>query len=236
MNNTNLTVATKPVALTFSKSLPVDDPERVLDYAHKAAKALTAVINSKPRQTIIGGERYLTFEDWQTIARFYGTTVGIEWARPVLKDGKTFGFEAKAVAYNRDGGIISSAEASCLREEPNWQDKPAFQVKSMCQTRAAAKCLRNVFSWVVVLAGFRTCPAEELEEYEQPTDGVNASENFRSWENRDKITDKQEKLLRSLILEKVDIEQEREEMLAGLQELSKHDASEQINRLIGGSV
>lgn len=40
---------------------------------------------------------------------------------------------------------------------------PLFQLKSMAQTRACAKALRNVLSWVVVLAGYRPTPAEELE-------------------------------------------------------------------------
>lgn len=42
--------------------------------------------------------------------------------------------------------------------------KPLFQLKSMAQTRAGAKALRSVFSWVVVLAGFKPTVAEELNE------------------------------------------------------------------------
>lgn len=40
---------------------------------------------------------------------------------------------------------------------------PLFQLKSMAQTRAAAKALRNVLAWVVVLAGYKPTPAEELD-------------------------------------------------------------------------
>lgn len=40
---------------------------------------------------------------------------------------------------------------------------PLFQLASMAQTRACAKALRNVLSWVAVLAGYRPTPAEELE-------------------------------------------------------------------------
>lgn len=39
---------------------------------------------------------------------------------------------------------------------------PLFQLSSMSQTRACAKVLRNVLSWVVVLAGYKATPAEEL--------------------------------------------------------------------------
>lgn len=41
---------------------------------------------------------------------------------------------------------------------------PLFQIASMAQTRAAAKALRNVLSWVVALAGYGTTPAEELDD------------------------------------------------------------------------
>lgn len=39
---------------------------------------------------------------------------------------------------------------------------PLFQLKSMAQTRANAKALKNRFAWIVVLAGFSATPAEEM--------------------------------------------------------------------------
>lgn len=41
---------------------------------------------------------------------------------------------------------------------------PLFQLRSMAQTRACAKALRNVLAWVVVLAGYRPTPAEEMTQ------------------------------------------------------------------------
>ena len=49
------------------------------------------------------------------------------------------------------------------QDESNWSSKPLFQLKSMAQTRACAKALRNVLAWVVVLAGYTPAPAEEME-------------------------------------------------------------------------
>ncbi|KKN17885.1 hypothetical protein LCGC14_0961440, partial [marine sediment metagenome] len=137
------------------------DPEKEIEYAAKAAKALTTVIACKKRKVMIQGEQYIEFEDWQTIARFYNSSVGVKWTKEIHREGKLIGFEAKANVY-RNGIIISSAEASCLRDEPNWKSKPEFQLKSMAQTRASAKALRNVFAWVVVMAGYKTTPAEEM--------------------------------------------------------------------------
>jgi hypothetical protein len=39
---------------------------------------------------------------------------------------------------------------------------PLFQLRSMAQTRACGKALSNLFKWVVVLAGYKPTPAEEM--------------------------------------------------------------------------
>lgn len=51
---------------------------------------------------------------------------------------------------------------------------PLFQLRSMAQTRACAKALRNVVAWVVVLAGYKPTPVEELQS--QPDDVVDIEE------------------------------------------------------------
>jgi len=140
------------------------DPEKQVEFATRAARALTSIISKKAKKVIMNGEQYLEFEDWQTIARFYNITVGVEWAKEINREGKLAGFEAKANVYNAQGVVISSAEASCLKDEPNWSRKPEFQLKSMSQTRASAKALRNVLAWVVVLAGYKPTPAEEITD------------------------------------------------------------------------
>ncbi len=55
----------------------------------------------------------------------------------------------------------------CVGEEK----VPLFQLRSMAQTRAQAKVLRNVLSFVPVLAGYRPTPAEELAVTYEPNDG-----------------------------------------------------------------
>jgi hypothetical protein len=47
---------------------------------------------------------------------------------------------------------------------------PLFQLASMAQTRAAAKVHRQVLAWVVVLAGYKPTPAEELDSKTQVLD------------------------------------------------------------------
>jgi hypothetical protein len=146
-------------------------PDIVLEEARKAAAALQSVIANKPKKVIIRGEQYLEYEDWATCGRFYGVTAKIEWSRPVDENCMPIdansplipsGFEARAVVVNSSGMEVSAAEALCMRSEEQWADRPIFQLKSMAQTRACSKALRNVLAWVVVLAGYRATPAEEM--------------------------------------------------------------------------
>ena len=139
-------------------------PEVILDEAAKAAQALRNVIEQKPNKVVINGETYLTFEDWQTLGRFYGVTAAARTTSPV-EDGRARGYEAHAEAILvSTGQVISSADAMCLDDEKMWRDKPLFQLRSMAQTRACAKAFRNVLSWVVVMAGYSPTPAEEMLE------------------------------------------------------------------------
>jgi hypothetical protein len=161
-------------------------PETILAEAHKAAVALQDVIKNKKDPVMMNGQQYLEYEDWQTVGRFYGITAKVETVEYVSY-GSVRGFSASAVALRADGFELSRATGDCLSDEPKWATKPKyewrdkeggggrekvhvgeenvplFQLKSMAQTRACAKALRNVLAWVVVLAGYRATPAEELE-------------------------------------------------------------------------
>lgn len=143
-------------------------PEIVLEEARAAATALKQVIDSKPKKVTFNGETYLENEDWLTVARFYGVTSRIRGTNFVEYgegDNKVVGFEAIAEAYSvQNGDVISMAESMCLSDERNWSSKPLFQLRSMAQTRASSRVLRQVFGWVVVLAGYKATPAEEMVE------------------------------------------------------------------------
>lgn len=138
------------------------DPEKQLEFAHKAATALMKRVNGKKRQVVINGKQYLEFGDWQTLARFFGATVGTEWTQPIMdSSNKLIGFEARAIV-TQNGQVISSAEARCMRSEKRWGTADEYAVNSMAQTRASAKALRNGFGWVAELAGYSSTPAEEM--------------------------------------------------------------------------
>ena len=157
------------------------DPNRVLAEAHRAARALKDVVSKKEKPVIMNGEQYLEFEDWQTLAKFYNVTAKVTETKYVEFPGGVRGYEAKAVAFHGPTGIdVSAAESMCLNDEDKWSTRakyeyqngkrvkvgevtvPLFQLKSMAQTRACAKALRNCLAWVVVLAGYKPSVAEEM--------------------------------------------------------------------------
>ena len=134
------------------------DPEQQLRYATKAANALMRVV--KPRK--IGGKDYLEYGGWQILGRFFGSTAAVESTKRLLNDkGEFWGYEARAQVLQH-GNIISSAEAVCLNTERNWKTRDEFALKSMAQTRACSKALRNAYGWVAELAGLASTPAEEM--------------------------------------------------------------------------
>ena len=137
-------------------------PEIVLQEAAKAAQALREVIERKPNKCVINGKTFLQFEDWQTLGRFYGVTAAAR-TTAYIEQGRVRGYECHAEAIRADGQVISAAQAMCMDDESKWSDKPLFQLRSMAQTRAQAKVLRNVLAWVVVMAGYAPTPAEEMD-------------------------------------------------------------------------
>jgi len=138
-------------------------PAAVLAEAQKAAAALKDVIARKPKPVVINGEQYLEFEDLQTVGRFYGYTAGSEGQPEFVELGGARGFKATAIAIDSRGIVRSRATAYCMDDEDRWGKAPTYQLASMAQTRANAKALRNVLSWVTVLAGYKATPAEEMD-------------------------------------------------------------------------
>ncbi len=148
-------------------------PENVLAEAIMAAKALQDVVSRKKKPVVMNGEIYLEFEDWQTVGRFYGITAKEDGDSETVEINGAIGFKASSVALRSDGAVISRATAFCLNDETNWKTKPLFQLASMAQTRANSKVLRNVLAWVVVLAGYKPTPAEEMTGQEgKPPVGI----------------------------------------------------------------
>lgn len=146
---------------TKAITLRKQSPKQITAFGLKASKQLMDIVTQTNWTVNIQGNKYLRFEGWQTVGKFFGYTVKTEDTKYV-EFGEAKGFEAKAVVLDSTGIVIGGAEAICMNDEKNWKDKPLYALKSMAQTRASAKAFRQILSWVVVLAGYSPTPMEEM--------------------------------------------------------------------------
>jgi hypothetical protein len=136
-----------------------DDPDLVLARSVKVADLLKDVIAKKKLVLKIGQSEYIRFEGWTTLGALVGLFAQTEWTRPLADDA---GWEAAVVVKNAQGAVFGRAEAQCLRAEKNWKNRDDFALRSMSQTRAAAKAFRMPLGFIAVLGGYEATPAEEM--------------------------------------------------------------------------
>ena len=150
------------------EAMPVkSNPEEVIAMGQKMAYALKKVLQQNNWTVKIGPSEHLRFEAWQTLGSFFGFVPTVLSVEPMMHKDRVVGYicwaGVKRIGDDEDR-IVCKAMASCSRDEPNWKNKPDFQLRSMAQTRACAKALRQFLSWIVALAGYDPTPAEELED------------------------------------------------------------------------
>lgn len=178
-------------------------PVKMVKDGQRAAKALMDVIRQNPRWAIkFGGNKdeYLVFEAWQTVAQFFGCAVDTSDKPEYKQYGDAQGFEAVAKVIDKKTGLkIGGATALCMNDEKNWSQKPLFQLESMAQTRAGSKALRNQFSWVVVLAGYKATPAEEMMGVDPSKPPLSTTDNRPQAQTMPGASEKQIKLLKDFV-------------------------------------
>jgi len=140
-----------PTAAEFQESI---------DRAGQIATILARIIRDKQLSVAIGAGEHIRIEAWRTLAEASGYAVSTgerDWDGP--------GRKAWARLIRKaDGMIISTADEECGTDDKDkeWWDKTGFVQSGMAQTRAASRVCRNVLDWVVVLAGYKTTPVEEM--------------------------------------------------------------------------
>ena len=147
-----------PVPAAPAVLFPSAEPQDIVRHASAVARALAPVIDDRRLYTDINGRRHVRIEGWTLLGSMLGVFPVCVWSHPV--DG---GWEARVEARTLGGALVGAAEACCMRDEPNWRDKPDYALRSMAQTRASSKALRLPLGFVVALAGYEVTPAEELD-------------------------------------------------------------------------
>jgi hypothetical protein len=135
-----------------------NDPGEVLLRATQTAKPLAEVIKRQQLFKTISGKNHIYVEGWTLLGSMLGVFPATVWTRKLDN-----GWEARVEARTRSGELVGAAEAMCTRAEVKWKSSDEYAIRSMAQTRATSKALRQPLGFVIQLAGFEPTPAEEAE-------------------------------------------------------------------------
>ncbi len=142
---------------------PLNNPEEFVAGYVRISDTLSRVVKDKKLFKTIQGKDHVLVEGWTLLGSMLGVFPVTVWSKPVSDvDGTQIGWEARVEARTRDGGIVGAAEAECLRSESTWAKRDDYALRSMAQTRATSKALRQPLGFVMTLAGFNATPAEEI--------------------------------------------------------------------------
>ncbi len=140
------------------------DPAAVIEAATKAAQPLAAKVREQKLMVKIGASEHVRVEGWCLLGAMLGVFPVTVWSRK-LEDG----WEARVEARTLAGAVVGAAEAECLYSESTWKNRDDYALRSMAQTRATSKALRQPLGFVMQLAGFNPTPAEEMPRPQRAT-------------------------------------------------------------------
>lgn len=134
-----------------------ESPTEVIRRATEVAEVLKDVLVKQNLISVIKQREHVKVEGWTLLGTMLGVFPVNIWTRK-LDDG----WEARVEARTLSGAVVGAAEAECLRSESTWGSRDDYALRSMAQTRATSKALRQPLGFVVSLAGFDPTPAEEM--------------------------------------------------------------------------
>jgi hypothetical protein len=163
----NLETQTEPVAPTELEVYQANavtlfatsDPRTALARMTDIAAVLVDVVRERRLAVRISGREHLTAEAWTTLGAMLGVVPVVVWTR-LNESGD--GYIARVEARTLDGRVVGAAESECSRSESKWQNRDAFALRSMAQTRAISRALRAPLGMITVLAGYEPTPSEEM--------------------------------------------------------------------------
>lgn len=159
-DTTMVTMSEKPVGMARP------DPNEMVAYATQIADALNGVIEGQGLFTIINGKKHVRAEGWETVISLDMAVPIIEWVRPIVENGETIAYEARAI-IQKNGVTVAAGEMECGMDEfptRGQQGRGKHRAaKSAAQTWAVAKAARTKYAWIVALAGYSGTPAHEMQ-------------------------------------------------------------------------
>lgn len=134
-----------------------DEPAEIIRRATELANELKKVLIEQKLVSNIKGREHVRVEGWSLLGSMLGVFPVCTWTRKLDN-----GWEARVEARTLSGAVVGAAEAECLNTEGTWKGRDDYALRSMAQTRATSKALRQPLGFVVSLAGFDPTPAEEM--------------------------------------------------------------------------
>lgn len=151
--------------------LQAETPRDFISRSQEIAEALLEVVEQRGLKKRIGNNDHLYVEAWTFLGSMMGafgqSVFAVEdWTREYRdpETGKVIGWEARVEARTADGQVVGAAESMCTRKESKWKSADDYAIRSMAQTRATSKALRQPLGFLVELAGFSATPSEEMDE------------------------------------------------------------------------
>lgn len=247
MNHTNTVIANKintlsPVRIIAPSLLirPVADIDEIVGAWNKYTELKSKLLSPTDYQPI-SGKQYIKKSGWRKLQTAFGISDEVTNEKRT-EFGKHFTYEV-TVKVSTQNGRFAFGVGSCSSSERNFAH-PEHDVRSTGHTRAKNRAISDLIGGGEVSADEMESPtfdkvlvsnsSSEDWKGEVISNAYNINERSRSWENKndEHISDKQITLLRSLLLEKVTDEDQREGELASLSDLSKSLASVRIQELI----
>lgn len=126
------------------------------------AKELKKFIVTQGLYTNIQGKNYVNVEGWE----FAGASTGI---LPVMQDlvnestDKEIKYRATVdLVRVKDGSVVGRGFAVCSNRESKRSNADEYVISSMAQTRAIGKAYRNLFGFLMKMAGYEPTPTEDM--------------------------------------------------------------------------
>lgn len=132
-----------------------------LSAATEMADLLKDLIRKQKFFQVIQGKEYVKVEGWITL----GTLLGVIPREKSVRELTDGSFVAEVDLVRADSGnVIGGASALCSIKEKRWANADDYARRSMAITRATGKAYRVSFGWIIGLAGYEVCNAEEMPE------------------------------------------------------------------------
>lgn len=235
MNNTNLAIATKPISVKemgpFSLLIrPVARTNEIVTAWQDYQELKSELLDGNDYQAI-REKRYIKKSGWRKLQTAFG--ISDELMKEERKNYKEhFAYEV-TVKVSAQNGRFAFGVGSCSSDERSFAH-PDHDVRSTAHTRAKNRAISDLIGGGEVSAEEINVEHAKVEIVPDVVRDYTSSERSSErgvWEEN-KITDKQASLLRNLIIEKVNEEDEREKQLSEVAMFSRYEASEAISRLL----